>query len=166
MFSVMNILLFFIDPPFLILYLFRYIHWCLWFKLWPSLKRTGSHCGYLIVNDYTRNTARGSQCKDIVFRSLQRRHNERDGVSNHRRLDCLHKCLFRRRSKKRSKFRVTGLCEGIHRWPMNSPHKGPVITRKCFHLMTSSYAVGGYKAVVARPFCFKATKYICSHPVC
>ena len=27
---------------------------------------------------------------------------------------------------------------GIHRWPMNSPPKGPV-TRKCFHLMTSSW---------------------------
>ena len=27
---------------------------------------------------------------------------------------------------------------GIHRWPVNSPHKGPV-TRKCFHLMTSSW---------------------------
>ena len=26
---------------------------------------------------------------------------------------------------------------GIHRWPVNSPHKGPV-TRECFHLMTSS----------------------------
>ena len=26
---------------------------------------------------------------------------------------------------------------GIHRGPVNSPHKGPV-TRKCFHLMTSS----------------------------
>ena len=26
---------------------------------------------------------------------------------------------------------------GIHRWPVNSPHKGPV-TWKCFHLMTSS----------------------------
>ena len=26
---------------------------------------------------------------------------------------------------------------GIHRWPVNSPQKGPV-TRKCFHLMTSS----------------------------
>ena len=26
---------------------------------------------------------------------------------------------------------------GIHRWPVNSPHKSPV-TRKCFHLMTSS----------------------------
>ena len=27
---------------------------------------------------------------------------------------------------------------GIHRWPVNSPHKGPV-TRKWFHLMTSSF---------------------------
>ena len=27
---------------------------------------------------------------------------------------------------------------GIHRWPVNSPHKWPV-KRKCFHLMTSSY---------------------------
>ena len=27
---------------------------------------------------------------------------------------------------------------GIHRWPVNSPHKGP-ITGKCFHLRTSSY---------------------------
>ena len=27
---------------------------------------------------------------------------------------------------------------GIHRWPVDSPHKGPV-TRKCFHLMTSSW---------------------------
>ena len=39
--------------------------------------------------------------------------------------------LERRRSKKTSKLRVTGLCEGIHRWPVNSPHKGPV-TRKMF----------------------------------
>ena len=29
---------------------------------------------------------------------------------------------------------------GIHRWPVNSPHKGPV-TRKMFHLMTSSCTV-------------------------
>ena len=27
---------------------------------------------------------------------------------------------------------------GIHRWPVKSPHKGPV-TRKCLHLMTSSF---------------------------
>ena len=44
--------------------------------------------------------------------SLQWRHNGRDGVSNHRRFDCLLNRLFRRISKKRSKFRITGLCEG------------------------------------------------------
>ena len=38
--------------------------------------------------------------------------NEHDGVSNHRRLDCLLNCLFRRRSKRTSKLRVTGLCKG------------------------------------------------------
>ena len=27
---------------------------------------------------------------------------------------------------------------GIHRWPVNSPHKGPV-AQKCFYLMTSSW---------------------------
>ena len=44
---------------------------------------------------------------------LQWRHDERDGASNRRRLRCLLKRLFRRRSKKTSKLRVTGLCEGI-----------------------------------------------------
>ena len=44
--------------------------------------------------------------------SLQWRHNEHDGVSNHRRLDYLLNRLFRRRLKKTSKLRVTGLCEG------------------------------------------------------
>ena len=33
-------------------------------------------------------------------------------ASNHRRLDCLLNRLFRRRTKKTSDFRVTGLCEG------------------------------------------------------
>ena len=32
---------------------------------------------------------------------------------------------------KKSKLRVTGLCGGIHRWPVNSPRKGPV-TLKMF----------------------------------
>ena len=44
--------------------------------------------------------------------SLQRRHNARDGVSDHRGLDYLHNRLFRRRSNKTPKFRVTGFCEG------------------------------------------------------
>ena len=72
--------------------------------------------------------------------TLQWRHNERNGVSNHQPHDCILKRLFRRRSKKTSKLRVTGLCEGNSRWPVKSPHKGPV-TRIFFHLMTSSWQV-------------------------
>ena len=43
---------------------------------------------------------------------LRWRHDERDGVSNHQPHDCLLKCLFRRRSKERSKLHATGLCVG------------------------------------------------------
>ena len=39
-------------------------------------------------------------------------YNERDGVSNHLRLECLPNRLFRRRSNEASKLRVSGLCEG------------------------------------------------------
>ena len=57
---------------------------------------------------------------------LHWRHNDHGGVSNHRpRGGCLLNRLFRRRWKKTSKLRVTGLCVG------NSPHKRPV-TRKMF----------------------------------
>ena len=59
------------------------------------------------------------------------RHNGCDSVSNHQPHHCLLNRLFRRRSKKTSKLRVTGLCAGIHRGPVNSPHKWPV-TRKMF----------------------------------
>ena len=44
--------------------------------------------------------------------SLRWRLNERDSVSNHQPHDCLLNRLFRRRSKKTSKLRVTGLCAG------------------------------------------------------
>ena len=49
---------------------------------------------------------------------LQWRHNEHDGVSNHQPHDCLLNGLFKSRSKKTSKLRVTGLCVG------NSPVTG------------------------------------------
>ena len=45
-------------------------------------------------------------------RSLQWRHNERDGISNHQSHGHLLNRLFRRRSKKTSKLRVTGLFAG------------------------------------------------------
>ena len=50
--------------------------------------------------------------------SLQWRHNGHDRVSNHQPHDCLFNCLFRHRSKKTSKLRVTGLCA------RNSPGTG------------------------------------------
>ena len=48
----------------------------------------------------------------ISYTTLQWRHNGRDSVSNHQPRDCLLNRLFRRRSKKTSKPRVTGLCSG------------------------------------------------------
>ena len=49
---------------------------------------------------------------------LRWRHNGRHSVSNHQPHDCFLNRLFRRRSKKTSKLRVTGLCAG------NSPGTG------------------------------------------
>ena len=77
--------------------------------------------------------------------TLPWRHNDHDGVSNHQPHGCLLNRLFRRRSKKTSNLRVTGLCAGNSPGPVNSPHKGPV-TRKMFpfddvimHTIAKSY---------------------------
>ena len=78
-----------------------------------------------------------------LLTTLQWRHNERHGVSNHQPHDCLLKRLFMsftRRSKKTLKLRVTGLCHGWKftgdRWiPRTKSQK----RGKCFHLMTSSW---------------------------
>ena len=69
----------------------------------------------------------GSSYKMCLPVTLQWRHNGRDSVSNHQHHDCLLNRWFRRRSKRTSKLRVTGLCAG----PVNSPHKWPV-TRTMF----------------------------------
>ena len=47
-----------------------------------------------------------------TFHPLQWRRNGRYGVSNYQPHDCLLNRLFRRKSKKTPKLRVTGLCEG------------------------------------------------------
>ena len=46
----------------------------------------------------------------FIYLSLQWRHDGHDSVSNHQPHDCFLNRLFRRRSKKTSKLRVTGLC--------------------------------------------------------
>ena len=67
-------------------------------------------------------------------------------IASHPPHDCFFNCLFRRRSKKTSKLRVTGLCVGNSPGPVNSPHKWPV-TQKMFpfddvimHDLNSKYA--------------------------
>ena len=59
---------------------------------------------------------------------LRWRHNDHAGVSNHQPPGCLLNRLFRRKSKKTSKLRVTGLCAG------NSPGTGE------FSAQMASYA--------------------------
>ena len=61
--------------------------------------------------------------RHILHSPLRWRHNGRDGVINHQPHDCLLNRLFRRRPKKTSKLRVTGLCEG------NSPVTGEFPTQ-------------------------------------
>ena len=63
--------------------------------------------------------------------ALRWRHNGRDSISNHQPHDCFLNRLFRRRSKKTSKLRVTGLCAGNSPVPGEFPRKWPV-TRKMF----------------------------------
>ena len=76
----------------------------------------------------------------ILNDTLQWRHKGRVGAWYHQPPDCLLNRLFRCRSKKTSKLRVTGLCVG------NSPvtREFPAqmarnVEGKCFHLMASSW---------------------------
>ena len=85
--------------------------------------------------------------------ALQWRHNECNGVSNHRRLHCLLNCWLSCRSKKTPKLRVTDLCAGIHRWTVNSPHKWPV-TRKMFpfdDVIITCYYIYSYPHTLVPP---------------
>ena len=57
----------------------------------------------------------------FVSSPLQWRQNGHDSVLNHQPRDCLLNRLFRRRSKKTSKLRVTGLCAGYSPVPGEFP---------------------------------------------
>ena len=74
-----------------------------------------------ILKDYfpfTKVILRLSPTKRII---LEWRHNGCDSVSNHQPHNCLLNRLFRRRSNKTSKLRVTGLCTGNSPWTGEFP---------------------------------------------
>ena len=72
-----------------------------------------------------------------IWYLLQWHDDGRDGVSNHQRIDCLHNCLFRRKSTKTPKLRVRPLWGEFicHRW---IPLIKGQLRGKCFYFMTSS----------------------------
>ena len=70
------------------------------------------------VNEWIQNT-------------LQWRHDELDSVSNHQPDDCLLNVYSDADQRKYQSSASLAFVRGIHRRPVNSPHKGPV-TRKTF----------------------------------
>ena len=89
----------------------------------PHISRRCRHAFVLYVPHFVITV---TSTRDICFhyhittsrQPLRWRHNGLDIVSNHQPHHCLLNRLFRRRSKKTSKLRVTGLCVG------NSPGTG------------------------------------------
>ena len=57
-------------------------------------------------------TTKNVSSSEYAHDAFRWRHSERDGVSNQRRLGCVLNHLFGFWSKKTSKLRVTGVCEG------------------------------------------------------
>ena len=66
---------------------------------------------YILVGCAVETQKKDSICY-YSLKPLQYRQNGRDSVSNHQPHHCLLNRQFRRRSKKTSKLRVTGLCAG------------------------------------------------------
>ena len=67
----------------------------------------------------------------LFSQSLQWRHNEGYGVSNHRRHDFYSSVCSDADQRKHQSSASLAFVKRIRRWPVNSPHIGPV-TRKTF----------------------------------
>ena len=80
---------------------------------------------------YPKNvTATKITAIETAHDTLQRRHNERDDVSNHWRLDCSAVCSNADQRKHPSSVSLA-FVKRIHRWLVDIPHKRP-ITRQMF----------------------------------
>ena len=129
---------------------------CLFNRLFRPITKESSNIRIAspLRGEYTLGSPQQRHCDtESVFMSLQWRHNGRDSVSNHQPRECLLSRLIRRRSKKASKLRVTGLCVG------NSPESGEFTAQRAsnaenvsiwlrHHVMTSSCANADKMAVV------------------
>ena len=100
----------------------------LYIKSGPRMLWHGWAITYPCTNHYTGHLRTKQQHIWIMqwFKQLSSQwpHNEHNGVPNHQPHDCLLNRLFWCRSKKTSKLRFTGLCEG------NSPVTGEFPTQR------------------------------------
>ena len=76
---------------FLSLYIYVYIY-----LFWKRIKDM-HHIPIRNTHQYESSSKWVNQSQPLRYNTLQWRHNERDGVYNHQRLDCLLSHLFRRR---------------------------------------------------------------------
>ena len=88
------------------------------FFIWRAIRNLSNYVQTCPTTSKLANHALWASHNQILRIPLQWRHNGHDSVSNHQPHDCLLNGLSRRRSKKTSKLRVTGLCAG------NSPGTG------------------------------------------
>ena len=103
--------------------LFRVRSWnngvrCMSFYILMIMNTAREHCNAVINPKYRADFEITIYTPYLVLLALRWRHNDHAGVSNHQPPGCLLNRLFRRKSKKTSKLRVTGLCAG------NSPGIG------------------------------------------
>ena len=114
---------------FIVLFCIWYHEWqyrdCFWNSMHWHNVHNGTICIfrtsdplYYMVSVTVVSTGAGDDMLPNSFSPLKWRHNGRDSVSKHQPHDCLLNRIFRCRSKKTSKLRVTGLCAG------NSPETG------------------------------------------
>ena len=109
-----------------------FLCWVHWTKMWLRRRFVAAHhtifnlwiavfvsqfVGRLIPSGFKDYWLPRSFSRHVIISHgidpLYWRHNDHDGVSNNQHHGCLLKRLFRRRSKKTSKLRVTGLCVGF-----------------------------------------------------
>ena len=102
----------------------------------PLLSPYGVPGGCVLIQVWTSVLGgTGFSENELKLRTLRWRYIGPDSDSTHQPHGCLLSRLFRRRSKKTSKLRVTGLSvgnsPGTGEFPVNSPHKWPVTRKMC-----------------------------------
>ena len=124
--------------------------------LWPHTHMITIHISFICEQMFLirgRSNVHHVFIYKKIMKTLQRRRRERDGVSNHQPHDCSLNRLFRRRSNKPSKLRVTCLFEGNS--SVNSPHKDQV-TRK---MVPVDDVIIGYTIAVLQHYWKSKSKY-------